>query len=284
MTLNTNTPASLLNNHPPLAYDAQGCKLAIPDGTTHWRILRHTAGRPKALPGPDMQPGRFGLEITHEQLLDLCGPGKYRIEALDEFGKTLACVTTVIVGLPDDGPVELAANHNVRPYSPNDLRIAMETIAQMSRAHSESLQSLASSQADWIKTLATAKQIPRNGFAVATQLPSGPPSTENQEPEPWWVSLFKPQTLTVVDGLMRNLSSWFGGKKEPPDPLKRRNMSGLAQIAERVAATEQPKPAVDRTDLARALEQAFSKASAEIEARKAAERTDRDDSSSEKPS
>jgi hypothetical protein len=36
---------SLISNpetsaHPPLAHDAQGYKLPIPEGTTHWRILR----------------------------------------------------------------------------------------------------------------------------------------------------------------------------------------------------------------------------------------------------
>ena len=173
MTIQTSSAS--ITSHPPLAHDAQGCKLPVPSGTTHWRVLRFTSGRPKVM------PGRFDLELTHEQLLELCGPGRYRIEALDEYGRPLAEVATVNVGAPTvEAAPELVANANVRMVATSDTRIMLETIAQMSRAHSESLQSLANAQADWIKTLATAKQIPRNGMlAIPPQL--APASMEPQE-------------------------------------------------------------------------------------------------------
>ncbi len=107
-----------------------------------------------------------------EQLLEMCGSGQYRIEALDEYGKPLAEVAKIVVGIPNDGSTaKTAANQNMRTIaSPTDSRLMLETIAQMSRAHSESLQSLANAQADWIKTLATAKQLPRNVNAAVTAL------------------------------------------------------------------------------------------------------------------
>jgi hypothetical protein len=248
----SNPPSSLINHHPPLAHDAQGCKVAVPAGTTHWRILRFTAGRPKIM------PGRFDLELTPEQLLEMCGAGRYRIEALDEVGKPLAEVATVIVGIPSDvaAAVEPVANQNTRLVVPNgDTRYFLDTIAQMSRAHSESLQSLANAQADWIKTLATAKQLPRNAAPAPLMLPA-PPSAEPDEPEPWWTHLLKPQTLMVVDGLLRNFRSMFGAKQETPEPAKRRNASALAQIAERTTAKPEPD-AHEKIDLDGAFERAY---------------------------
>jgi hypothetical protein len=237
MTISNSNPPSLITNHPPLAHDAQGCKVAVPAGARYWRILRFTAGRPKTL------PGRFDLDLTPDQLLEMCGPGQYRIEALDEFGKPLGEVAKLIVGMQADVPAaEPAANQNARAFQQtNDTRFMLETLAQMSRFHSESLQSLANAQADWIKTLATAKQLPRNAAPPQFQLPA-PPMAEPDEPEPWWVHMLKPQTLVAVNGLLRNVGSLFGTKPARAEPEKRRNASALAQIAERVAA---PQPTED---------------------------------------
>jgi hypothetical protein len=276
MTINNSNP-SLITNHPPLAHDAQGCKLPVPHGTTHWRIMRFTAGRPKTM------PGRFDLDLTPEQLLEMCGPGQYRVEALDEYGKPLAEVAKIVVGVPSDGAaVEAPANQNARPLPPSDTRFLVETIAQMSRSHSESLQSLANAQADWIKTLATSKQLPRNANPVALQLQSASPPTESEEPEPWWVHLLKPSTLLGINGLVRNLGSMLGFKQEAPEPAPRRNASALAQISERVASTKQPEPLPEASKLdPRAIEEAFLRAKARIDV-EAAQRPH--DETEEKPS
>lgn len=221
MKADTSIPASQ-TTHPPLAHDAQGLKLAVPDGTTHWRILRQTGGRPKPVPGHDMQPARFGLHLTHDDLLDLCGAGTYRVEALDQYGNRLACVTAVTLGTDTPVSTQLepasAAASRSSVAASNDLRIAMETIAQMSRAHSESLQTLANAQADWIKMLATAKAIPRNG---AVQIAAPPVEPAEPQAKPAWLSVIEPAVPTIATALIRNLGSFFGPM---PDPvLKRRN-------------------------------------------------------------
>jgi hypothetical protein len=255
----SNTPAPVIANHPPLAHDAQGCKLAVPESTTHWRILRHTSGRPKIVLGPDMQPGRFNLELTAEQLLELCGPGKYRVEALDQFGKPIACVTTLVLGMAlDDAPVsgELVANTNMR--SASDTRVMLETIAQMSRAHSESLQSLASAQADWIKTLATSKQLPRNAAPVAA--PVLEISTENHEPEPWWVQALKPSMPVIVQSVLRNLGAFIGIKPDESESPKRRNVAlpHLGNVRPRLPSAEPPvRTEPPATSVQEAFERAF---------------------------
>lgn len=244
MTATNSNPTSLISTHPPLAHDAQGCKIAVPSGTTHWRILRCTPGRPKLVVGADGQPSRFPLELTHDELLDACGPGKYRLEALDEYGNPLACVTSVTVGL-SEAPAggDLVANNNQRAYASNDMRIALETIAQLSRAHSESLQSLANAQADWIKTLATSKQIPRNAAMAFAPAPTVASSDGDAGESPSWFKLLQPAMPAIATAVIRNLGSWLGGagsRAEPAPPRpKYRNQSALAAIAERECEKQQ---------------------------------------------
>ncbi|HTR54295.1 MAG TPA: hypothetical protein VMJ10_26565 [Kofleriaceae bacterium] len=247
---NSSTPLSS-PQHPPLAHDAQGCKVAVPPGTAHWRIQRFTGGRPKTL------LGRFDLELTHDQLLETFGPGKYRIEALDEFGRPLGEIATVQVGLAGEAaPTELAVTQSLRAVPPTtDARFMLETLANMSRAHSESLQSLANAQADWIKTLATAKQIPRNGIMLPQMTAST--ATEPPEPEPWWAHLLKPPALVALGGVARNLMSFLGPKQDTSESPKRRN-SALSQIADRSAVPKQPEaPATSNGDTAKAFELAY---------------------------
>jgi hypothetical protein len=188
--------------------------------------------------GADGQPSRFPLELTHDELLDACGPGKYRLEALDEFGNALACVTSVTVGLPE-APVggELVGNNNQRSYASNDIRIALETIAQLSRAHSESLQSLANAQADWIKTLATSKQIPRNTAMPFASAPTAASSDGDAGESPSWFKLLQPAMPAIATAVIRNLGSWLNVGRPAEEPAsarpKYRNASALAAIAER---------------------------------------------------
>jgi len=193
-----------------------------------------------------MHPARFELELTHDELLEICGPGTYRIEAIDQYGKRLACVATLAIG--DDAPAmagDAPLGAVMRSQNTNDLRIAMETIAQISRSHSESLRSLATAQADWIKTLATAKAIPRNGFAPVPMLPSpgeGPKyiHDDDRDVKPGWLAAIEPAMPMIVTSLLRNLGSFFSPQKEPP--AERRNASAathIARVRARLAPGEQ---------------------------------------------
>ena len=88
--MTTQTAPKFEAQHPPLARDALGNLLAIPDGTCAWRILRETTGRPREIRGPDKQPFRFPLDTTGDELVEMCGSGVYRVYALDEVGAQLA--------------------------------------------------------------------------------------------------------------------------------------------------------------------------------------------------
>lgn len=187
--------------------------IAVPEGTSHWRILRHTGGRPKPIPGHDMQPARFGLDMTHEDLLEVCGPGNYRIEALDQYGNRLELVTTVTVGEDTRRSEDPTPTFSPSRGPSSDLRVAMETIAHMSRTHTESLRALAMAQADWIKMLAMQKALPRgyslpapqaveevhrNGFVEEQD------DDDAEEPtKPGWLAALEPAIPALV-GLLGN--------------------------------------------------------------------------------
>lgn len=161
------------SNHPPLARDAHGNMVSIPDGTAAWCLKRETGGRPRMILGPDRQPARFQLDITIDDLETMLGGGTYRVYAADQVGEVIDYVTTVVIGGDreerDDDPTAVTSNTSRGMGS--DLRHALETIREMARAQADSLKSVAAAQADWVKGLAVAKQLPRNGIQFVPQPP-----------------------------------------------------------------------------------------------------------------
>lgn len=154
---NSNTP------HPPLAHDAQGNPIAVPDGTTSWMLKRQTTGRPKILNGPDRRPLRLPLDTTAEEILETYGPGMYRVDALDSLGNPLDHVTTFVVGEEDTSDDETEQRSWPTSRSDgSDLRFALQTITQMAQAQARSLEAVAEAQADWVRGLASARALPRN--------------------------------------------------------------------------------------------------------------------------
>jgi hypothetical protein len=169
-------------SHPPLARDAQGNLVAVPDGTATWCLKRDTGGRPKMIVGQDRLPARFGLDTTPEDLEAMLGAGTFRVYALTEVGEVIDYVTTVNVGKDEqeDEPTVPSPAGTPRGTS-SDLRFALETILQMARAQSDSLRAVAEAQADWVKGLATAKALPRN--AAPAPPPPAPVQEEEEEDE-----------------------------------------------------------------------------------------------------
>jgi hypothetical protein len=166
----TSTAAKIEPQHPPLARDPQGNLLDLPDGTAAWRICRQTTGRPKEIVGTDKRAMRFPLETTADELADLCGADVYRVYALDEVGKVLDYVVTVDVtresrelrnaAAPDTMLFPTLRTSGAGPST--DLRFALEAMAQMMRVNSEAMRAIAESQADWVKSIASARGFFRN--------------------------------------------------------------------------------------------------------------------------
>jgi hypothetical protein len=190
--------------HPPLARDPMGNLLSVPDGTAAWRICRETAGRPSEIKGPDKQPFRFPLDTTSEELVDMCGPGVYRVYALDELAKQLGHVATwdLTPGVRElrnaaaESPLLLRANPVGAPMS--DLRFALEAMTAMMRTNSDALRMVAESHVDLAKTIAAVKGLPRNAAVPIPAPAAGSESTDDDEDEEeeerprHWVELMMP--------------------------------------------------------------------------------------------
>ena len=185
----THTASKPEPQHPPLARDAQGNLVAIPNGTAAWRLCRQTTGRPKEIVGPDKQALRLPLETTTEELADLCGADVYRVYALDDVGKVLDYVVTVDItrdtrelrnGAPDAPILPASRAGHAAPSS--DLRFALEAMAQMMRVNSEALRAVTESQADWVKSIASVRGFFRNG-APPLLAPEPPPQNDEHNDE-----------------------------------------------------------------------------------------------------
>ncbi len=194
--MTTNTASKIEIQHPPLARDPFGNLLAIPEGTSAWRICRETTGRPREIRGPDKQPVRFPLDITTDELVDLCGAAVYRVYALDEVGAQLADEHVAKWDLTPGAPRELRNGAapdapllaSLRPSAPTgsvtDLRFALEAMTQMMRTNSDALRIVAESHVDLAKTLATSKGLPlRNGAFLAPAMTLGDAEDEDDESE-----------------------------------------------------------------------------------------------------
>lgn len=217
------------NVHPPLARDALGHLLALPEGTAGWRISRHTAGRPRVLTGPDGSAMRFPLSTTAAELVDLCGPDTYRIYALDELGEVLDFVTTIQASRPRNAnvpDVPLAALRGLPDASPtSDLRFALHALTEIARINGEALRAISDSQADWIKTLAMNKGLPRNVAFPVLPPPREEPDVESDDghddaedeadPNASPMMQFLSTVTPLIPGLV---ATWQGKKEEPADP------------------------------------------------------------------
>jgi hypothetical protein len=195
--------------HPPLARDAMGNLLPIPDGAAAWRICRETAGRPSEIKGPDKQPFRFPLDTTIDELVEMCGCGVYRVYALDALGKQLVHVSTLeltsnareLRNASVEAPLMSALRSNSLPMT--DLRFALEAMTAMMRTNSDALRMVAESHVDLAKTIAAVKGLPRNAIAVPT--PAAEPEDDeddddiDEERPKHWVELMMPLATKAAE-------------------------------------------------------------------------------------
>ena len=135
---------------------------------------------------------RFPLDTTAEALVDLCGADVYRVYALDEVGAVLDYVVTVDVtretrqprnAAQSDAPL-LAALHSTVPMPSSDMRFALEAMAQMMRVNGEAMRAIAESQADWVKSIASARGFFRNAPPPYIPAPPEDEVDEDDEDEP----------------------------------------------------------------------------------------------------
>lgn len=202
------------DRHPPLARDVQGNLLPVPEGTCAWRICRHTKGRPRIINGPDKQPARFPLDLTPEELLDSCGADTYRIYALDNVGNVIDYVTTFEGAheLRNAAPLDAPAVPVLRTQaSGSDLRYALEAISQIAKTNADAMRAVAESQAEWIKSISSARGFFRNAPQVQLAAPIDADADEGEAKEldtkKHWIDSIMPIVGIVAQQLLASMSS-----------------------------------------------------------------------------
>jgi hypothetical protein len=174
----------------PLARDADGNVIELPDGAVGWRIRRHTGGRPRLLLDSRKQPMLFPLDYTIADVDDILSPGNYLLDAVDKNGEPLGVTIAVSIGMPrnaqaiepdhDEGSGAPVVVPTTLPNTTSDVRLVLEAnvrATQMAFIHNQrtletglrmaetlrdSVQVLATSQADWIKSVSSARGFFRN--------------------------------------------------------------------------------------------------------------------------
>lgn len=235
--------------HPPLAHDARGIPIAIPDGTFAWGIKRQTTGRPKVVFGPDRKPLRLPLDTTESDVLDLCGAGTFRLDAIDEAGQLIDFVTTVTVGIECGGAEEIESVAAMTTGSRvagggSELRFALEVTAHMARAQSEALRSIANAQADWIKGLASAKALPRNAFFA---VPPPPTVANDQDDEDEEEEDAPDPSMTVlghIASITRDVSPVLQAMLPTKAPVEHRNAAPAVTTSETTVEPDLASPSI----------------------------------------
>jgi hypothetical protein len=174
----------------PLARDSDGNFIELPEGAVGWRIRRQTGGRPRLLLDSRKQPMLFPLDYTIADVEDILSPGSYLLDVVDKDGELLGVTIAVSVGMPRNAEsVELDNDNDdsasvavptTLPNTTSDVRLVLEAnvrATQMAFIHNQrtleiglrmaetlrdSVQVLATSQADWIKSISSARGFFRN--------------------------------------------------------------------------------------------------------------------------
>src|SRR5688572_1942436 len=171
----------------PLARDPEGNLIQLPDGAVGWRVRRQTGGRPRLHLDAKKQPIVLALEYTIADVEDILPPGNYLLDAVDKVGDALGVTVAVSLGqlrnaesIEPDEESAPAVVPTTLPSTTSDVRLVLEAnvrATQMAFLHNQKtleiglrmaetlrdgVQVLASSQADWIKSMASARGFFRN--------------------------------------------------------------------------------------------------------------------------
>jgi hypothetical protein len=143
-----------------------------------------------------------------------------------------------------------------------DLRFALQTIVEMSRAQSESLRAISEAQADWLKGLANAKSLPRNAVYLAP--PALPPPAEagdedededddlddederngSADPMPPWMMAVQTAITPAIEGFVSKMMTRNTAPEPPttnpatPAQVTPNPMIHLAEINARLSGSE----------------------------------------------
>jgi hypothetical protein len=176
------------NTRRDYARDQDGNPIELPEGAIGWRIRRQTGGRPRLLLDSKKQPMQFPLDYTVTDVEDILPPGNYLLDVVDKSGEPLGVTVGLSTGMmrnaesvePDNENNAPSVVPTTLPNTTSDVRLVLEAnvrATQMAFIHNQrtleiglrmaetlrdSVQVLAGSQADWIKSIASARGFFRN--------------------------------------------------------------------------------------------------------------------------
>lgn len=249
----------------PLARDEDGKPIDIPPDAACWRVRRHTRGRPRNVPGIDRQPLKLPLDFSEDDLHGMLGPGTYRLDLIDQAGEPLDLTVAVSVG--DSEPasanqpqrVEVTEASPVLPVSASDVRLVLEAnvrATQMAFQHNErtltaslrmaetlrdGVRSLAEAQADWIKSISSARGFFRN--AAPPQLAPLDESDDDDDDDDETGPAEPPasrldKVMDVVGPFIPELMASWRAKNHKADGDPSKAMVHLARIRAHLTAAE----------------------------------------------
>jgi hypothetical protein len=206
----------------PLAKDAAGVTIEIPEGATGWRIWQHTRGRPRVVLDQDREPLQLGLSATLADLSDTVGPGSYRLRPVSRQGEVVGpSVDHCIPGGDDDAPAVFAGHRGAVAARADREEVAalVGGLVEMGRALERVAGRLAEAQSAWNQTLATTRSLPKaavlkaSGEKADEQLPAlrnatTEPTAEDEEDD-------EPEDYTVW-AVARNFIDSIGGAQNLP--------------------------------------------------------------------
>jgi hypothetical protein len=211
----------------PLARDPDGHAIELPSAAVGWRVRRQTGGRPRIMLGVDKQPMQLPLGYTVVDLEDILAPGSYRLDVVDQRGEPLGVTIPISIGQlhnaeGDDDEEAPMAIATTLPTTGSETRLVLEAnvrATQMAFLHNQrtlelglrmaetlrdGVRVMAESQADWIKSLSSAKGFFRNARPMmlpeTTTTQDEMPDQEREEPEveEHWVDKLMPHVVPLV--------------------------------------------------------------------------------------
>lgn len=265
----------------PLARDEDGAAIVLPDDAATWRVRRKTGGRPRIVLGVDKQPMQLPLGYTIVDLEDVLAPAEYLLDLVDSKGNGLGLTIPISVGQQrnaEDGNADSEASTVVAtalPTSGSETRLVLEAnvrATQMAFLHNQKtlelglrmaetlrdgVRVMAESQADWIKSVSSARGFFRNAPPLPLPAPASPAhdddddddEDEDYEPVPeHWVDKLMPHVVPIVQMvvpiLTAKLSKRPSTEGEPQAKLELADLLDWRRpAAKRLAAEAPPAPA-----------------------------------------
>jgi hypothetical protein len=193
-----------------LAWSQNGEPIEVPAEATGWRVRRHRAGSPPEVVYSKGRPLVLPIDGGVEELASRVGrPGRYRLDAVDESGRSLKVAPAFVV---IDGS-DMGSGAELTPTAPSgETGRLLSSIEQLARTNAEVVQAMVGQLSSCI-TAAGGLLVPvsrqRNGIIEIIQ-PAAP--TDGAQPPPEWMG-FVMGMMPAIQQLLGMCGQWLAAQK-----------------------------------------------------------------------